>query len=154
MRRGALPTLAIVAALIASAGGAPARADDTAPARPRFRTVAIELEVGDRGLAAYQVELVVRKGDASIVGVEGGTAAGFTAPPYYDPAALYAGRIVLAAFNTKVSLKKGRHRVAVVHVRETGPIPSYTVEVVAAAAADGARVRVRAILVDAKGVKP
>jgi hypothetical protein len=125
-----------------------------ATATPRFRAVAIELEVGDAGLAAYQVELVVKSGDASIVGVEGGTAAGFTAPPYYDPAALYAGRIVLAAFHTQVSLKKGRHRVAVLHLREGGTAPVYEAKVVAAAAPDGARVFARAQLVDVKEVKP
>ena len=154
MSCGARLALASIAALVAFAGGAPARADETAPTKARFRAVAIELVVGDEGLAAYQVELVVRSGDALIVGVEGGTAAGFTSPPYYDPAALRAGRIVLAAFNTKVSLKKGRHRVAVVHLRETGPSPAYALEVVAAAAAGGERVRVRAFWVDAKGVRP
>ena len=155
MRHGALLTSAAAAALIASFADRAVRADEAAPAEAvRFRTVAIELVVGDEGLAAYQVELLVRTGDASIVGVEGGTAAGFSAPPYYDPAALYAGRIVLAAFNTKVSLKKGRHRVAVVHLREAGPSPAYALEVVAAAAADGSRVQVRAVLVDVKGVKP
>ena len=147
--------LSIAAALAALLACGAALADEPGQAQAaRFRAVAIELEVGAEGLAAYQVELVVRSGDASIVGVEGGTAAGFAAPPYYDPAALYAGRIVLAAFNTKVSLKKGRHRVAVVHLREVGPAPSYAVEVVAAAAAGGTRVKVRAILVDVKGVKP
>jgi hypothetical protein len=147
--------LSIAAALVALLACGAALADEPGQIQAaRFRAVAIELEVGAEGLAAYQVELVVRSGDASIVGVEGGTAAGFTAPPYYDPAALYAGRIVLAAFNTKASLRKGRHRVAVVHLRETGPAPSYAVEVVAAAAADGARVKVRVVLVDVKGVKP
>jgi len=154
MSRGARLAIAALAALVAFTGGAPARADETAPSKARFRAVAIELEVGDEGLAAYQVELVVRSGDASIVGVEGGTAAGFSSPPYYDPAALRAGRIVLAAFNTKVSLKEGRHRVAVVHLREAGPSPEYALEVVAAAAPDGERVQVRAFWVDAKGVKP
>ena len=155
MSRGALLTSAAVAALIASFAGRALRADEVAPAAAaRFRAVAIELVVGDEGLAAYQVELVVRAGDASIVGVEGGTEAGFSTPPYYDPAALYAGRIVLAAFNTKVSLKKGRHRVAVVHLREAGPSPAYALEVVAAAAADGSRVQVRAVLVDVKGAEP
>jgi hypothetical protein len=154
MKRGAL-LVSAAAVLIASFADRTVRADEAAPAEVvRFRAVAIELVVGDEGLAAYQVELLVRTGDASIVGVEGGTAAGFSAPPYYDPAALYAGRIVLAAFNTKVRLKKGRHRVAVVHLREAGPSPAYALEVVAAAAADGSRVHVRAVLVDVKGVKP
>jgi hypothetical protein len=154
MRRSALDLCVAAAALIACVAAANARADDPAPAKARFRAVAIELEVGEEGLAAYQVELVVRSGEASIVGVEGGTAKGFTAPPYYDPAALYAGRIVLAAFNTKVRLEKGRHRVAVLHLREAGPRPAYALRVVAAAAPDGARIEVRAILVDVKGVEP
>jgi hypothetical protein len=150
MTRGAFPFA--IAAIVAVIGAAPARAQEPAAGAPRFRAVAIELEVGDEGLAAYQIELVVRSGDAAIVGVEGGSAAGFTAPPYYDPAALFAGRIVFAAFNTKVSLAPGRHRIAVLHLREVGPSPAYALKVVVAAAADGARVAARALLVEVKGV--
>ena len=63
----------------------------------RFRPLHVELEVGARPLAAYQVELVAAEGDAEIVGVEGGHSAGFDQPPYYDPEALAGGRIVLGA---------------------------------------------------------
>jgi len=128
--------------------------DVEAPAdeRPvRYEPWAIELEVGDVSIAAYQVELVVRSGDATVVGVEGGTTDGFREPPYYDPQALAGGRIVLAAFNTKVGLSRGRHRVATIHMREAGPAPAYELRLMAAAAPDGSPAVVDIDLVSGKG---
>jgi len=102
----------------------------------------------------WQVELVVVSGDARIVGVEGGTAEGFREPPYYDSAALLGGRIVLAAFNTHISLPLGRHRVATVHVREAGPSPTYELRLAAAAGPEGAPAAARAVLVVEEGAQP
>jgi hypothetical protein len=117
----------------------------------RYAPWAIEIDVGDAPIAAYQVELVVRSGDATIVGVEGGTVDGFREPPYYDAAALAGGRIILAAFNTKVSLSPGRHRVATVHMREAGAAPVYELRLVAAAAPDGSAAVADIDLVSGKG---
>ncbi len=128
----------------------------TAPAdsrEVRFRPLHIELEV-EQPVSVWQVELVVVAGDARIVGVEGGTAEGFREPPYYDSAALLGGRIVLAAFNTHVSLPAGRHRVATVHVREEGGSPTYELRLAAAAGPEGAPAAARAVLVMEEGAKP
>jgi hypothetical protein len=116
-----------------------------------FAPLDIFLEV-DEPLAAYQVELLVTAGEADIVGVEGGDAAGFRAAPYYDPAALAGGRIVVGAFSTEHVLTRGRHRVAAVHMRQTGAAPAeYELRLVAAATADGERTAARPILEPAKG---
>lgn len=117
----------------------------------RFRLLEIALEV-DEPIAAYQVELVVRSGEATIVGVEGGEAPGFGDAPYYDPAALAGGRIVIGALSTEHVLPRGRHRVAAVHMREAGPIPvEYELRLMAAASASGERIAARPVLVPGKG---
>lgn len=142
----------------AAAPAAPASAiyRTTAPAdarEVRFRPLHIELDVS-QPVSVWQVELVVVSGDARIVGVEGGTAEGFREPPYYDSAALLGGRIVLAAFNTHISLPLGRHRVATVHVREAGPSPTYELRLAAAAGPEGAPAAARAVLVVEEGAQP
>src|SRR5439155_1207563 len=85
--------------LVLGASGASVAADGAG----RFRTVAVYVDAGQAPLAAYQVEITV--GDtaptAKIVGVEGGSADAFRAAPYYDPAALQGGRIIIAAFTTE-----------------------------------------------------
>ncbi|MBW2276583.1 MAG: hypothetical protein JRF63_03765 [Deltaproteobacteria bacterium] len=117
----------------------------------RFAPVEIVLEV-DEPVAAYQVELLVKRGQATVVGVEGGENAGFDAAPYYDPAALKGGRIVIGAFSTKHVLTRGRHRVAAVHMREVGPDPAeYELRLVAAASASGERTATRPVLGPWKG---
>jgi hypothetical protein len=125
----------------------PARAPVT------YEPWAIELDVKETPIAAYQVELLVRSGDATIVGVEGGTTDGFRDPPYYDPKALAGGRIVLAAFNTKVALSPGRHRVATVHMREAGAAPVYELRLTAAAGPDGVPAAADINLVSGKGAE-
>ncbi|MBN2360122.1 MAG: hypothetical protein JXR83_11775 [Deltaproteobacteria bacterium] len=132
MRHRLLPGRAALMAL-ALAPAALALADEVA----RFRPLDIIVDVGDRQLAAYQIELVVRSGDATIVGVEGGEPAAFKAAPYYDPAALAGGRIVIAAYSTDDPLPSGRVRVATLHMRELGEAPRYQVKVLAAASGDG-----------------
>ena len=77
----------------------------------------IWIDSGDRPLAAYQLELTYDRAAASLVGVEGGDGP-FSAPPYYDPRGLTAGRVVLAAFTTQEGPPKGRVRVARVHLEE------------------------------------
>jgi len=117
----------------------------------RFAPVAISLEV-DEPVAAYQVELVVRRGEATVVGVEGGEGEGFEEAPYYDPAALQGGRIVIGAFSTEHVLTRGRHRVAAVHMREAGPEPAeYELRLVAAASASGERTDARPVIGPGKG---
>lgn len=115
----------------------------------RFTPLAIALDV-DGPVAGYQLELVVESGEATIVGVEGGEAPGFEDAPYYDPAALAGGRIVIGALSTEHVLPRGRQRVAVVHMREAGPAPvEYELRLMAAANASGERTAAHPVLVPA-----
>ncbi|MEI8195404.1 MAG: hypothetical protein WCI73_05795 [Phycisphaerae bacterium] len=82
-----------------------------------------------QALAAYQVELRVTRGDAVIIGVEGGEHPAFTKPPYYDPAALQNQRILLAAFSTDQNLPHGKTRVARLHFQVRGnQAPEYSIK--------------------------
>ncbi len=128
----------IVTALVLLAGSWTAAA--TPAADGRFRTVAVYVDTGAATLGAYQVEITT--GDtqptATIVGVEGGAPAAFRAAPYYDPAALQGGRIVLAAFTTGLKAARGRIRVATLHFFEpSGCEPAYHARLAVAVAADG-----------------
>lgn len=99
-----------------------------------------------RPLAAWQFELEEAGGRMQVVGIEGGEAAPYAAPPYYDREAVAEGtadRIIVAAFSTRApdDLPVGRTRVASVHVRlEGGTPPSYELTLIAAGAADGSRI--------------
>ena len=111
--------------------------DRPAAESPRFQAVDIYLD-SETPIAAYQLEVRVVTGDATIVGVEGGTAP-LDTPPYYDPAALAAGRIILAAFDTTATLPPGHHRIATVHFREQGSPVTYHAELTTAGDSDGRR---------------
>jgi hypothetical protein len=106
--------LAIVASLTlaAAAFGQVERAQ-----RVRFVAVDVYVDAGSAPLAAYQFELT-GGASAKVVGVEGGENAAFREAPYYDPAALKGGRIIIAAFSTSDNLPVGRTRVATVHFQE------------------------------------
>jgi hypothetical protein len=64
---------------------------------------------------------------------------GVAEPPYYDPAALQGGRIILAQFTTEPGPPAGRVLVARVHLMETGPT-DYRANLMAAAAPGGGRI--------------
>jgi hypothetical protein len=107
------------------------------PARPAFAAYDVFVDAGNAALGAYQFEWVVRGGGARIVGVEGGEHPAFAAAPFYDPAALQGGRILIAAFSTAKELPHGRTRVARVHLMvDPGAAPQYAVQL--QACADGA----------------
>jgi hypothetical protein len=108
---------------------------------PRYRAIDVWVDAGDAALAAYQIEIVA-EGEGTVTGVEGGEPAPFRAPPYYDPAALAGGRIILAAFTTADGAPTGRIRVARIHVMETGPV-TYRAALLAAAAPGGRRISPR-----------
>lgn len=108
------------------------------PAAPAvsFAAYDVFIDSGVHPLGAYQFEWLVQQGVASIVGVEGGDGV-FTAAPYYDPAALQGGRIVIAAFSTARELPQGRTRVARLHLQiEGGALPQFAAKL--QACADGA----------------
>lgn len=115
-------------------------------AAPRFVAMDIYAETGGRPLAAWQIELSCDPAQATIVGVEGSG----EKPPYYDPAALQGGRIILASFSTEPALPTGRVLVARVHVQETGS-PVYTPTLMTAAAPGGERLEMKIDLVRAGG---
>ena len=121
-------------------------------AAPHFEWLDVYLDSGPAPLAAYQFELTAAAGDFQIVGLEGGQHPAFTAPPYYDPAALTNDRVIVAAFSTADDLPTGRTRVARVHVMVTGDQPQYLATLAIAATAGG-----RPITVDLQieqGVQP
>jgi hypothetical protein len=123
-------------------------ASASAPQQSAVRFVAVDIyaETGGRPLAAWQIELTCDPSEAKIVGVEGPGAK----PPYYDPAALDGGRIILADFSTEASLPSGRVLVARVHFQETGS-PVYIPTLMTAAAPGGERLDLKIDLVRAGG---
>jgi hypothetical protein len=130
---------AIVAAVVMLAGWDAIAGDRVEGGR--FRPVAVYVDTGSAPLAAYQVEVTVGTAEptAKIVGVEGGEAAAFRPAPYYDPAALQGGRIVIAAFTTDTTPPHGHVRVATLHLFEpAGCVPGYRARLVVAVTADGA----------------
>jgi hypothetical protein len=122
------------------------------PAFPRFTALDVFVDAGGMPLAAYQVEVIASEGAAKVAGVEGGESAAFRAPPYYDPAALEGGRVIIAAFTLEASPPAGRMRVARLHFLEEGPV-RYEVKAMAAAAPGGVRVEASAALERAEGAK-
>lgn len=159
--RAGLWALAFVAGLAGAGCEEPAqlRADRAvryesagAPEGVRFKPVEIRLDAGQKRIAAYQVELGVVSGEAEIVGVEGSDLPGFDTAPYYDPAALAGGRIIIAAFSTEHHLPVGANRVATVHMRESGKATVvYELRVTAAADANGEPIEASAFLTGFKG---
>ncbi|MEW6306002.1 MAG: hypothetical protein AB1705_21205, partial [Verrucomicrobiota bacterium] len=94
-------------------------------------------------LAAYQLEVVVERGQAKIAGIEGGESGAFKQPPYYDPKAMQQERVILAAFNTAGAeqLPTGRTRVATIHVQISGSEPpEFAVKLTTAGTINGKKV--------------
>lgn len=111
------------------AGDTGASTPQSAPASdasPRFTSVDIFVDSGKEPLSAYQFELLARRAEVKIVGVEGGDHPAYASPPYYDPAALSRNRIIIAAFNTGDQLPTGKSRVARLHLQVTGAMPEFT----------------------------
>ena len=108
----------------------------------RFVAVEVYAETGAAPLAAWQIEILT---DAKIVGVEG-----VKETPYYDPAALQGGRIILAQFTTEPNPPAGRVLVARVHLMESGKT-DYTAKLMAAASPGGERISPKIDLVRVGG---
>jgi hypothetical protein len=104
----------------------------------QFKAYDIIINPHGNSLAAYQLELIADDADARIVGVEGGDHPAFQKAPYYDPAALQSGRIIVAAFNTGTNLPNQVTRVATVHMIEPDDCDSgYTMDLTVAVDTDG-----------------
>lgn len=106
----------------------------------RFRPVDVVIDPHGERLAAYQIEIITQ-GVAEIVGVEGGAHPAFAEAPYYDPAALGLGRIIVAAFSTDSNVPTTVTRVATLHMRETDTTGvEYEVKLITAANDTGRRI--------------
>ena len=109
----------------------------------RFQAVDIFIDSKETPLAAYQLEFLVRSGDAKVVGVEGGQHPAFNDAPFYDPKAIQHERVIIAAFNTTSGdkLPKGKTRVATIHLQITGERnPGYAVKLETAATLEARKI--------------
>ncbi|MDP6361264.1 MAG: hypothetical protein QF473_39490 [Planctomycetota bacterium] len=119
-----------------------------------FKHIDVFVDSFEKPLAAYQFEILVKEGDARIVGVEGGDHSAFKEAPYYDPEALKSGRIIIAAFYTGNDLPDGRTRVARVHLIVMGKgKPEITVRPLAFATGAGEKFSANVIIASSKGGK-
>jgi hypothetical protein len=119
-------------------GGA-ARGARAPAAAARYWAMDVVVDADGRRLAAYQLEMTDPTGRSQIVGIEGGEHAAYSAPPYYDPAAMaQEGRMILAAFCAGDELPSGKTRVARLRVRTTGDgEPALRAKLIVAATSDG-----------------
>ena len=114
----------------------------------RFTTYDVFVDTGAERLGAYQVEIICDTAQSTIVGVESGVAPFDESAPYYDPAALKKGRIILAAFTSDKRPPAGRIRVARVHFQETG-LGEYSSKLILAASPGADRIQATITLVRA-----
>jgi hypothetical protein len=125
----------------------------SASAQTRFLTLDVFVDSGTAPLAAYQLEVHDGMGVAKLVGVEGGEVGVFQSPPHYDPRALQAERVVLAAFSTAKAdgLPRGRARVATLHYQVTGEAaPRFEVKLQTAATANGGKISAKPTIEERK----
>jgi hypothetical protein len=116
-----------------------------------FKTVDLSVESKKNALAAYQIDIRYDKKKIKIVGLEGGVE-GFEKPPFYDRAGLDGGHIIIASFvDNDTNAKKGKTRVARLHLQTKG-CPPYELKTEPMAAAKpggkGIPVKVEAAFVD------
>lgn len=103
----------------------------------RFGAVDVFVDPQGQPLAAYQIEIDAEPLGVELVGIQGGDAAAFRDPPYYDPRALMGGRIVIAAFNLGKDLPSQKTRVATLMVRIPADArPKYLARLQVAASSD------------------
>lgn len=115
----------------------------------RFGMVDVFVDSKDQPLAAYQLEVAVERGQARVVGIEGGEPGAFNQPPFYDPKAIQHDRVILAAFNAspQSALPKGRTRVAGIHMEIIGSEPpEFIVKLTTAGNASGRKIKATATL--------
>ena len=92
------------------------------PAPTRFVAANLMIDPGGLPLAAYEVEVTAEKGAISLVGVEQGDHAAYSArPPFYDPRALAGRRIIIGDYTLSAGAPRGRFRAARVMLEVRGP---------------------------------
>ena len=137
--------------------GADAGEEKTVPVpvsdRVRFGVVDVFVDSGAEALAVWQVEMKAVAGDVKIVGIESGGHAAYKDPPFYDPAAMMGGRVILGAYSLDdEALPAGKTRVARVHVRVGGDVkPEYEVKLVVAAAKAGKPIAAKVMVAEGEG---
>jgi len=137
--------LSIVIALASAAHG---QRYETIDPNVRFTWLDVVVDSADAALAAFQVEVVVKKGDVKLVGIAPGEHPAFKRPAYYDPAALAKKRIILANFSTSKNLPSGKTRVARINVRLAGDVaPEVAAKLIVAATTDGNEIKASASVV-------
>jgi hypothetical protein len=121
--------------------------------RSRFCAVDIFVDAGSTPLAAYQLQFAATNGVAKIAGVEGGEAAPFRQPPFYDPEAIQHERVIIASFSTApaASLPTGKTRVATIHLQISGTqSPQFELILQTAGDAQGNKIPAKASLEERK----
>ena len=118
----------------------------------RFVGIDLYLDPLGQTLAAYQLEVTDPTGTAKLVGIEGGDHPAFREPPFYDPAALGGGRVIIAALSTDPRLPRSKTRVATLHLHLAGEIePDLQVRLEVANTVTGEEIPVT---IDLEGVGP
>jgi hypothetical protein len=136
--------LALFAAATVGAGQAgerPSSASAQGPAAVRFGSYDLILDAA-APVGAWQAEIKSPEGSTiKIVGIEGGEAAAFRDPPFYDPAALHENqlreRVILAAYSAAGVIPAGATRIARVHVQVTGADPRFDISGITLGDAEG-----------------
>ena len=148
----ALAGLLLAALLLGAAAPEPAAGPAPAPGQ-RFAPVDVFVDAGEERLAAWQLEITYDGGKVQVLSLEGGEPQGFREAPWYDPAGMTGGRMVIAAFvSDDAQAPAGRNRVARLHLRmeKTGsPLPA--AKLVTAAKPGGERIGAKVQLVLAGG---
>ncbi|HEX4796464.1 MAG TPA: hypothetical protein VH370_21925 [Humisphaera sp.] len=107
----------------------------------RFIAVDVMIDPNGQPLAAYQVQIVQRGAEVTLVGVEGGESTAFAAAPYYDKRAILKQRIVIAAYSTNASLPTTKTRVATLMLQVSGDAtPAFTATLQAAGSGNAQRI--------------
>jgi hypothetical protein len=137
MKRLWFSILACLTLAAAMSVGSLAQESNPIPLTPRFEAIGVYIDPHGKPLATYQCELTLDQPDCTLVGIQGGDHPAFSQPPYYDPHALMANRIILAALSTDSDLPTGKTRVATLMVRVSGTLePKYVARLQVAASAD------------------
>jgi hypothetical protein len=137
---------AIALALVSSLAALARTRCQGSTSQEQFMAIDVFVDSGSNPLAAWQVELADTSGRARVVGIEGGEHPAFQEAPYYDPAALQRGRIILGAFHVGDDLPGGRTRVARVHLLVSGGEPELVIAPMVAATRGGRTIDIRAEL--------
>ncbi len=116
---------------------------------PRFVSLNVVVDSGDKPLAAWQLEFSAKQGMVSVVGVGNGQHPAYDQPPHYDPRAMRQDRIIMAAYSTAEAekLPTGKTVVATINLMIEGPQPAvFESKMVAAADAGGERLNANLII--------